>query len=169
MAKQSCSCSVQIPNIPCPPSPVPVQRGDWQVRTEGLIALARVVKYCVGSYKLEGSFCIFNKQVNDSWVDMFLCSSCGITFICMQSNTSVPWALLPDIRGEKKEIKLCFGRSRVEKQRRKTDYSNFLPHMNAFSTAGRAGPACSHTRKKKVICCILEKPELHNPAIYCIC
>lgn len=73
------------------------------MRTEGLIALAGAVKYCVGSCKLAGSFCIFNKQVNDSWVDKFLCSSCGITFICMQSNMSVPWALLPDIRVKKRD------------------------------------------------------------------
>lgn len=108
-------------------------------------------------FSLLGSFDIFSKQGNDLWVDKFLWSSRGIAFICMQSNTAVPCTLIPDIRKKKK------GLNCVEKQRRKTEYSTFLPQMKAFFYS-RQGWACVLTHKKnKVFCCFLEKPELRKP------
>lgn len=90
-----------------------------------------------------GFFYLFNKQVNRSWVDKFLCSSCGIAFICTQANTSAAYGLFP--MDQKKEgVRLCSARSHVEKQGRKTAPSTFLPLQNAFPAAGRARCVRSH-------------------------
>lgn len=92
----------------------------------------------------------------------------------MQSNRAVPWALLLGKKKKKgkrgKKGLHCVLQEVVLKNREGKEIVPTFSQSEGIFVQQAFCTACVLTHKKnEILCCLLEKPELCNPALYCVC